>query len=68
MHSCSGSNNKKMCKHKWNEFNFDYKKLSNYHKGTGNHTSFWEMIVKEHDKHHLSCQFNKKFNETIESF
>jgi superoxide dismutase len=61
-------NNRKMCKDKWNGFNSDYKKLSNYHKGTRNHTSFWEMTTKKCDKHYLSCQFNKKINETILSF
>jgi hypothetical protein len=50
--------NGKMCKVKWNRFNFNYKKLD-YHKGIGNHILFWEMITKEHDKHHLLHQFNK---------
>ncbi len=57
-----------MCKDEWNRFNFDYKKLSSYHKGTRDHISFWGMTVEECDKHHLSCQFNKKINETIEIF
>jgi hypothetical protein len=34
--------------------------LSNYHKGTSHHMSFWEMITKECDRYHLSRQFNKE--------
>jgi len=26
------------------------------------------MTIEERDKHHLSCQFNKKNNEAIEFF
>jgi hypothetical protein len=28
----------------------------------------WGMTAEECDKHHLSCKFNKKINETIEIF
>ncbi len=31
--------NKTMCKEKWNALNSDYKKLTDYHKGIGNHTN-----------------------------
>jgi hypothetical protein len=59
--------NGKMCKDKWNRLNYNHKKLD-YHKGIGNHFFFWEMIAKEHDKHHLPHQFNKYFFDAIETF
>jgi superoxide dismutase len=34
-----------MCKDKWNSLNFDFKKLSYYQKGTGNHTYFWDLLL-----------------------
>ncbi len=36
-----------MCKDKWNAFNSNYKKFVNYHKGTRNHTSFWELYFEK---------------------
>jgi hypothetical protein len=32
---------------KWNKLNSNYNKLYNYHKGTKNHTSFWELAKKK---------------------
>jgi hypothetical protein len=45
--------NKKMCENKWNGLNFDYEKLSNYHKGIGHHTSSFKLIVEKCNKFHL---------------
>jgi len=42
--------NGKMCKNKWNGINLDFKKLSNFHKGTGHHTSYWKLTTDNHDK------------------
>jgi hypothetical protein len=60
--------NGKMCKDKWNGLNSYYKKLLNYHKGTSHHMLFWEMILKECDRYHLSKQFNKEFYKATEAF
>jgi hypothetical protein len=57
----------KMCKDKWNMLNFDFKKILNYHTQIGHHTSFWDLIMEKHDKHHLPRQFNKEFYNVIES-
>jgi hypothetical protein len=59
--------NGKMCKNKWNGLNSCYKKLSNYHKGTSHHLLFWETILKECDRYHLSRQFNE-FYKVTEAF
>ncbi len=42
-----------MCKDKWNGINLDFKKLSNYHKGTKHHTLYWELTTDKHDNYHL---------------
>jgi hypothetical protein len=48
--------NGEMCKDKWNGLNFDYKKLLDYHKGTGHQTSFLELTMEEHKfKYINSC-------------
>jgi hypothetical protein len=47
------SKNKNMCKDKWNGINSNFKKLSNYHKGTRHHTSYWKLIIDKCDKYHL---------------
>jgi hypothetical protein len=52
--------NKKMCKIKWNGMNSDYKKLSNYHKGTEHHTFFLELTMEECDKFHYSTKRTMK--------
>jgi hypothetical protein len=57
-----------MCKDKWNSLNFDFKKLSYYHKGTSNHTYFWEFLFADKERFHLPCQLNKKYYEAIEAF
>jgi hypothetical protein len=36
-----------MCKDEWNSLNFDFKKLSYYHKGTSNHTYFWDLLFAD---------------------
>ncbi len=64
MHSYSGFNNRKMCKDKCNKFNFDYKKLSNYHKGTKNRTSFCRKMWQAS----FILPIQQKINETIEIF
>jgi hypothetical protein len=57
-----------MCKDEWNSLNFDFKKLSYYHKGTSNHTYFWEFLFADKERFHLPCQLNKKYYEAIEAF
>ncbi len=52
-----------MCKDKWNAFNSNYKKFVNYHKGTRNHTSFWELCFEEKKRFHLPHQYNKNYYE-----
>ncbi len=42
--------NGKKCEDKWNGLNFDYKKLLDYHKGIGYHTSLLELTMEEHNK------------------
>ncbi len=49
-----------MCKDEWNAFNSNDKKLANYHKGTKNHTSFWELYFEKKERFHLLHQYNKK--------
>jgi len=51
--------NTKMCKDKWNGLNFNYNKLSNYHKGIKHQSYFWEPTIKEHNEHDFPWQFNK---------
>jgi hypothetical protein len=49
-----------MCKNKWNTLNFDYKKITNYHKWNGIYMCFWDLILcEEKKKFHLLHQFNK---------
>jgi hypothetical protein len=57
-----------MCKDEWNSLNFDFKKLSYYHKGTSNHTYFWDLLFADKEHFHLPCQLNKKYYEAIEAF
>jgi hypothetical protein len=57
-----------MCKDKWNSFNFDYKKIVDYHKGTNNHTCFWDLVVEEKDKYHLPHQLCQQFYDLIKEF
>jgi len=42
-----------MCKDKWNGINSDFKKLSDYHKGTEHHTLYWELSTDKCDNYHL---------------
>jgi len=42
--------NGKTCKDKWNGINSDFKKHSNFHKGTKHHTSYWKLTTNNHDK------------------
>jgi hypothetical protein len=42
-----------MCKDKWNGLNSNYKRVSNFHLSIGHHTPLWDLIVEEHEKHHL---------------
>jgi hypothetical protein len=57
-----------MCKDKWNSFNFDYKKIYDYHKGTGNHTCFWDLVFEEKERYHLPHPFYQEFYDQIEVF
>jgi hypothetical protein len=57
-----------MCKDKWNSFNFDYKKIIDYHKTTKNHICFWNHVVEKKDKYHLPCQLCQEFYDLIEEF
>jgi hypothetical protein len=57
-----------MCKDKWNSFNFDYKKIVDYHKGTNNHTHFWDFVVEKKDKYHLPRQLCRNFYDLIKEF
>ncbi len=56
-----------MCKEKCNSLNFDFKKLIDYHRGIGNHTTFQDSSYEENEHFHLHCQFNKKFYDLIEA-
>ncbi len=58
--------NNKMCKDKWNQLNFNYKKLSNYHQGIGHHTSFQELFKQECDQCHLPWAFSRKAYEAFQ--
>ncbi len=60
--------NGKMYKDKWNSINGDYKKIFNYHKGTGHNTSYWDLSLEDQDKFHLPRQFNENCYNTIEIF
>ncbi len=57
-----------MCKDKWNSLNSDFKKLINYHKGTRNHTCFWDLTFEEKEHFHLPCQYTWEHYELIEVF
>ncbi len=57
-----------MCKDNWNVLNFDYKKLADYHKGTGNHTNFYELSFQEKERFHSTLHFNQECYNAIESF
>jgi hypothetical protein len=57
-----------MCKDEWNSFNFDYKKIIDYHKGIDNHTCFWDLVVEEKDRYHLPHQICQKLNDLIKEF
>jgi hypothetical protein len=57
-----------MYKDKWNSINGDYKKIFNYHKGTGHNTSYWDLSLEDQDKFHLPRQFNENCYNTIEIF
>ncbi len=52
----------------WNSLNLNFKKLSNYHKGKGNHTSFQDFSFENKERFHLPHQLNKKYYEVIEAF
>lgn len=45
-HKISMPMNDTMCKDKWNVLNSNYKKIADYHKGIGNHTSFGSHLLK----------------------
>jgi hypothetical protein len=60
--------NNKMCKNKWNDLNFDYKKITYYQKGIGHISSLWELNNNEQDKHHLLKKFNWEYYGAIEPF
>lgn len=57
-----------MCEDKWNGLNFNFKNISNYHIGIDRHTSFWDLISKECDSHHLRRQCNKNLYDVIKFF
>lgn len=57
-----------MCKDKWTGINSDFKKLSDYHKGTEHHTLYWELSTNKCDNHHLPWSFNTKYYNAIEAF
>jgi hypothetical protein len=60
--------NGKMCKNKWNGFNSDYKKVTDYHVETNRHIPFWDFTIKECDYHRLLKQFNQEFYDVIQAF
>lgn len=60
--------NHTMCKDTWNALNLDYKKHTNYHKGTKMHTYFWDLMSKEKERFHLPCVFNRDYYESIDVF
>ncbi len=53
-----------MCKDKWNGLNMTIKKFQII---IGHPTPCWDLIMEEHEKHHLPIQFNKEFYDCIES-
>lgn len=57
--------NVKTCKDKWNDINSNYKKIVDYHKGTGHNTYFWELLIDECDNLHFPKQFNHEYYEAI---
>jgi hypothetical protein len=60
--------NSKTCKDKYNGIHLILKKTIDYHKGANHNTSYWELVVDEHDKLHLPKEFNCGFYETIYVF
>jgi hypothetical protein len=60
--------NVKTCKDKWNGINSNYKKIVDYHKGTGHNTYFWELLIDERDNLHFPKQFNHEYYEAIYVF
>lgn len=60
--------NEKMCKDKWNGLNSNYKKFADYHVGTRHHIPFWDLTIKNNNRHHFPRQFNQKFYDVIQAF
>jgi hypothetical protein len=60
--------NSKTCKDKWNGLHLDYKKITDYHKGTDHNIFYWELVVDECDKLHLPRQIDYEFYEVIDVF
>ncbi len=60
--------NDTMCKDKWNTLNSNCTKIAYYHKGTGMHTCFWDLMFKEKERFHLLCVFNREYYESIDVF
>ncbi len=48
--------------------NSNFKKLADYHKGTCNHTCFWDLKHEENECYHLPHQYTRQYYELIEDF
>jgi hypothetical protein len=57
-----------MCKDKWNYINCEYKRIVDYHKGTGNNTSYLDLSLEKCNKFHLLKLFNGNYYNVIEVF
>lgn len=57
-----------MCKDKWNSLNSNFKKLIDYHKGTSNHTCFWDLKYQKNECYYLLHQYTRGYYEFIEVF
>lgn len=50
----------------WNQFGFQ--KVFDYHKGTEQHTLYWELTTDKCDNYHSPWSFNRKYYDAIEAF
>ena len=53
---------------KWNALYSDFKKIKDYHSGTGNNVSFWALTSEERDENGLPRNFIKSHFEFMDDF
>jgi hypothetical protein len=56
------------CMTKWNSLYGDFKKIKDYHAGTGHNLSYWTMTAEERDEHGLPRNFSNIHFEMINDF